>query len=46
MHDCIVVRRMEDHTAADSEYFEETVMDEDENMDSEELEENMDEMVF
>jgi len=44
MHDCIVVRRMEDHKPADSEYFEETMMDED--TDSDELNEEMKEVVF
>ena len=44
MHDCIVVRRMEDHEPADSEYFEETMMDED--TDSDELDEEMNEVVF
>jgi hypothetical protein len=46
MHDCIVVRRMEDHPPADSEYFEETVMDEDDDTDSDELDEKMNELVF
>lgn len=37
---------MEDHTAVYSKYFEEFVMDEDEDTDSEELDEKMNELVF
>ena len=46
MHDCIVVRRMEDHKPADSKYFEETIVDEDEDTDSNDLDEKMNELGF
>ena len=46
MHDCIMVCRMEDHAPADSEYFEEIVMDKDEDTDSDEVDEKMNELVF